>query len=95
MSYEGRMWLPATPIIDKDDMDMSRSQITMKSIESKRSSGTNDDDTVIGNENDDMKYYYDYPLLNQHYQPQVIKSGKVLYLPLLFIIIIIIISLNS
>ena len=82
MNYQGRMWLPATPIIDKDDDDINRSHLSIKSIDD--SKNNNNIDHNIGNERDDMQYYYEYPLLHQYYQPQIVKSGKVLALLLLY-----------
>ena len=75
MNYEGRMWLPATPIID--DIIINKSHISIKSIDDNKYIN-NKLDSISGNERDDMKYYYEYPLLNQYYQPQIVKSGKVI-----------------
>ena len=83
MNYQGRMWLPATPIIDKDDDDINRSHLSIKSIDD--SKNNNNIDHNIGNERDDMQYYYEYPLLHQYYQPQIVKSGKVFALHYYFI----------
>ena len=73
LEYEGRMWLPATPIISNNDNNIIINDINDNSIISMKSNDNTDYDKF------DMKFYSDMRL-NQYLQPQIIKSGKVLAL---------------
>ena len=75
LEYEGRMWLPAIPIINTND-NINNSiinDINEKSIISMNNSSS----SIIDNDKYDMKFYNDMKL-NQYQQPQIVRSGKVL-----------------
>jgi len=79
LEYEGRMWLPAIPIINTND-NINNSiinDINEKSIISMNNCNNNNSSSIIDNDKYDMKFYNDMKL-NQYQQPQIVRSGKVL-----------------
>lgn len=76
LEYEGRMWLPAVPIISNNDYKSSIINDINDNSFISMSYNDNSGDNVIDNDKLDMKFYNDMKL-NQYQQPQIVRSGKV------------------